>query len=245
MNGSNKWRPEEEIAIAAVRRRLHKELSTCPQFPEVVGDRRILRFLRGKQMNVDEATRLMREFLHWRKQNNVDHIRQDIVYGGRNTPFKFPKGKLILKLAPQIVITPNSVDKQGRPLAVELFNFNPKEVARLVKLEEYLTWLTYALEFRTLVMEQMSHEYEQAYLRQHPNPNDRKVGWGIVLMDFTIRDLNGVGWNHLSAEGRAVVGAALKLGLNNYLEFLGRSHMINIPWIFGSMWYFVKLLLDE
>ena len=142
-------------------------------------------------MNIDEATRLMRDFLHWRKENNVDEVRQNIVYGGRNTPFKFPKGKQILKLAPQIVITPHSVDKKGRPLAVELFDFDPKEVARQVKLEEYLLWLTYALEYRTLVMEQMSQEYEEKYLKEHPREEDRKEGWGIVLMDFTIRDLKG------------------------------------------------------
>jgi hypothetical protein len=157
----------------------------------VVGDRRILRFLKGKQMNVDEATHLIKDFLHWRKENKVDDIRQDIVYGGRNTPFKFPRGKQILKLAPQIVISPHSVDKKGRPLAMELFNFNPKDVFKAIKLEEFLLWLTYALEFRVLVMEQMAHEYEQKYLKEHPDPATQKDGWGVVLLDFTIRDLKG------------------------------------------------------
>lgn len=82
----------------------------------MVGDRRLLRFLRGKQMNVDEATDLYRDFLLWRKKNDVDQIRQEILYGGRNSPFFFPKGKMILDLAPQIIVTPHSRDREGRPL---------------------------------------------------------------------------------------------------------------------------------
>jgi hypothetical protein len=72
-------------------------------------------------MKIDEAAEMMRDFLVWRKKNNIDKIRQDIVYGGKNTAWKFPKGKQVLKLIPQIVITPNSVDKQGRPLGDVFF----------------------------------------------------------------------------------------------------------------------------
>ncbi len=72
---------------------------------------------------------------------------------------------------------------------------------------------------------------------------------------------------HLGSEGRLLVQSALKLGLRkfsvtlyssnsrslmyaaylavNYQEFMGKSHMVNVPWIFNSMWYFVKGLLDE
>lgn len=31
----------------------------------------------------------------------------------------------------------------------------------------------------------------------------------------------------------------------NYPECLGKCHMINVPWVFSSMWYFIKGLLDE
>lgn len=75
-----------------------------------------MRFLRGKQLNIDQATKQMKEFLEWRKANNVDEIRQDIVYGGRNTPFKFPNAKEILQLQPQIVVTTNAHDKKGNPV---------------------------------------------------------------------------------------------------------------------------------
>jgi hypothetical protein len=129
---ARRWSIEEEKALSEVRKRLQKELNEQISFPEgkklqvccafdhcsvlVVGDRRILRFLRGKQMNIDIATSTFKEFLSFRKKNNVDAIRQDIVYGGKNTPWKFPKGNVILPLAPQIIVAPNSLDKHRQPL---------------------------------------------------------------------------------------------------------------------------------
>ena len=76
----------------------------------------MIRFLRGKQLNVDMATQMISNFLKWRDANNVDDIRQDIVYGGKDTPLKFPFGKAIIDIAPQIILSANSVDKKGRYL---------------------------------------------------------------------------------------------------------------------------------
>jgi hypothetical protein len=157
----------------------------------VVGDRRILRFLRGKQHNVEEATRMIKDMLQWRLDNNVDAVRQDILYGGKDSPFNFPKGKLIIGLAPQIVLSVNALDKCGQPLSLEQFNFSPKEVFKAIKMDDYLTFLTYCLEYRALVLEQVSHEREQAYLAAHHEEENRKDGYGVIVMDFTIRDLKG------------------------------------------------------
>jgi hypothetical protein len=78
-----------------------------------------MRFLRGKALNIDESCKMISAFLKWRDDNNVDDIRQDIVYGGKDTPYKFPFGKIIIDLAPQIIISANSLDKKGRPLGKE------------------------------------------------------------------------------------------------------------------------------
>lgn len=75
---------------------------------------------------------------------------------------------------------------------METFDFSPKELFESVKLEDYLTFLTYTLEYRALMLEQVSHEREQQYLAEHPNPDDRIDGYGVVAMDYTIRDLKGI-----------------------------------------------------
>lgn len=228
----------------------------------VVGDRRLLRFLRGQQHRIDEAVKMYGNFLKWRKANNVDEVRQDIIYGGKDTPFKFPSGAKIIALAPQIIISALAVDKKDQLLALEMYGFSPREIMQNVTIEEYLKFLTYVLEYRTLVMEQESHLREVAYCQKFPNEADRVDGYGVLVMDYTIRDLKGslsvayfdafpdiccflgVGLAHLGSEGRALVKAALDLGIPNYPECLGKCHMINVPWVFNAMWHFIKNLLD-
>lgn len=61
----------------------------------------------------------------------------------------------------------------------------------MVSLDEYLYFLIYALEYRAMVMEQLSHEMETDYVQRFPNAKDRVDGYGVVLLDFTIRDLKG------------------------------------------------------
>ena len=72
-----------------------------------------------------------------------------------------------------------------------MFDFSPKEVLDAISIQDYLSFLIYSLEYRTLVMEQMSHEMEQKYLAEHPNAEDREDGYGVILLDYTIRDLKG------------------------------------------------------
>lgn len=128
---------------------------------------------------------------------------------------------------------------------METFDFSPKEMFEAVNIKEYLHFLIYTLEYRALVLEQMSHEREQAYLKEHPTQESREDGYGVTVMDYTIRDLKGVGMGHLGSKGRALVAAALEAALPNYPEFLERCVMINTPWVFNTFWYFVKGFLDD
>lgn len=74
---------------------------------------------------------------------------------------------------------------------MELYNFSPKEVLKVVSQDLYINFLIYALEYRALVMEQLSHEQEMKYLQQHPDPDEREDGYGVVMMVYIIRDLKG------------------------------------------------------
>lgn len=94
----SRWTKGDEDIINQMRSRLQDELASVMQFPEVVGDRRLLRFYRGNERNVTKACADYTRFLNWRKDKRVDSIRQDIVHGGKNTPFKFPYGEKILKV---------------------------------------------------------------------------------------------------------------------------------------------------
>ena len=75
--------------LPELRRRLATEIATTGQFPEVVGDRCLVRFLRGHGHNIDKATEMYGNYLKWRKDHNVDAAREDIVQGGKR-PRQFP-----------------------------------------------------------------------------------------------------------------------------------------------------------
>ena len=52
--------------------RLADKLSQRPQYPDVVGDRKLLRFIRGHEYNVDKACEMIVKFFEWREKNGVD-----------------------------------------------------------------------------------------------------------------------------------------------------------------------------
>lgn len=58
--------------------------------------------------------------------------------------------------------------------------------------EEFIRFFIYTLEYRAIVMEQFSHEVEEKYLREHPDPATRKEGYGVMALFFCIRDLKGI-----------------------------------------------------
>jgi hypothetical protein len=159
-----RWSVAETKEIQQVRKLLADELAASPPFPEVVGDRKIVRFLRGHDHNVEKAAEMMSKFLIWRKQRKVDEIRTNIVEFGLNHPIKFPNGELIMSLMPQLVIGPSILDKEGSPLCVEQISFSPSEIMDNVTLEEYIEFMIYCLEYKSLILEQLSEEKEQRLL---------------------------------------------------------------------------------
>lgn len=128
-----------------------------------------------------------------------------------------------------------------------------------VTIKDYLLFLVYALEYRALVMEQMSHEKEMKYLEEHPNPEDREDGYGVVLLNFCIRDLQGnhninfmndlcvyactffykgVGISHLTGKGKQIIEAAINIGLRKFLIFITSCFLKSQSWTGLIDYYF-------
>jgi hypothetical protein len=208
-----RWKAAEAEGIRQIRELMKTEMASIPPFPEVVGDRRVVRFLRARNGNVADAVILYRDFLNWYKANNVADVRNRILYGRCNQPSKFPHAKIVLKLQNQIVISATATDKKGSPIVVETFNFSPAEVFRNITVEQYLEFLLYTLEFRTLIFEQMSEIAERKYLESHPDPRLRTEGFGVTVSMCSIRDLSGLGFAHMSAQAKQMLSAGLKFGI--------------------------------
>jgi len=241
-----KWSIDEVEKLSLMRDALKADLNRRRQLPDVVGDRRLLRFLRGHNYNVDKAVLMFRKFLNWRDANDVDSIRDDILYNGIKSPFDFPSGKKIVDLVPQIVIAHDVYDYGGHCIGLEQYCFDPTTVLSNITKDEYIKFLMYMLEYKSLVLDQLSDEREKKTLAKYKgNPPDTQKGYGEMLCCTIIRDFNGFGFGHIGYDGRTVISWVLEIAIDNYPELLAKSHLVNVPWFFNTFWVFVRMFLDE
>jgi hypothetical protein len=183
--------------------------------------------------------------LRWRREKDVDKMRNDIVYGERNDPKKFPFADTMSKYAYQIICTHDVFDRHGMCIALETFNFNLKDVMKEITIDDYLTFLSYTLEYKALILEQISEERERALLARCKERNEEPPeNYGIIQKVCIIRDLEGFGTQHMTREAKEVISAGLKIGVNHYNELMSKGIMINVPWLFNALWVFVKMFLE-
>ena len=165
----SRWSIDEEKALIKLRQLLSSELQNYPNYIDVIGDRKLIRFLRGFNLDIDKTYKAYLVFLKWRKDNNVNEIRNLILYGGYNDPNVFPKGELILKLMPQIVLAPYHFDNYNQPITFDIFDFDPNIVLQSITVSDYMLFLTYCVEYRSLYIEQISEERERLFLSNNPH----------------------------------------------------------------------------
>lgn len=191
-----RWTVHEQQCIDIMKERLKDQLAASPQYPEVVGERKMIRFLRGHGHDVDKVTTMMSNFLKWREDNKINEIRTDIVERGYDHPLRFPKGDVILSLIPQLVILPNAMDNTGSPICVEQYDFVPSEVFKYINITDYILFVTYSLEYRSLIVEQISEQRERAYLAALTQDQRAKLEepdaapYGVIVNTCVIRDLS-------------------------------------------------------
>jgi len=141
----------------------------------------------------------------------------------------------------------NATDYGGNPICVEHYSFSPREVFERVTLDQYLTFLTYCMEYRMLILEQMSEIREREYISSQTQAGKELSDlneYGVILRMTVIRDMDGLGFDHVGEQGRSIVSAALKLAYCNYTETLHKSYFIKSPFIINLIWYFVRGFLD-
>jgi len=247
-----RWARGDREAIAAVRRNCRDLLELCPPYEEVVGDRKILRFLRGHGNDVMQATEKFRKFLAWRDEVGADDIRFSIVEGGMGHPTLFPRGEEIMKLMPQIVLAPDACDKKGNPICFEQYAFSPVAVLKQVPMEHHVTFATYCLEFRSLILEQLSEEKERAYLarltaeereREQDEEDDTREPYGILLHTCVIRDIGALSLEH--CRQRELLTKVVTIASDNYPELLQKCFLLNTPKVFIGLWYFIRGMLPK
>lgn len=241
-----RWNDKDEKGLEAIRHRLKDELSTIDQHPDTIGDRKLLRFLKGHDYDLDVTCDFISKYILWRKENNIDSIRNEILRGGCDHPSKFPHGHRVMRLIPQIVIDHDIRDRFDCPIVFEQYNFRPAEVLAEISLEEYVEFIKYSLEFRSLILEQLSEEqerkkYESLVARQNAGEDiSNEEPYGTLCYVCIIRDLNGVGFDHLGSQGQEIIKAVIGIATPNYPELMRKCHLVNAPWLFNTVWWVIK-----
>jgi hypothetical protein len=261
-----RWTKEEHKILLEVRKRCSVYINESPQYPEIIGDRKILRFIRGHNNDIDKICYMYINCLEWRKNSNINIIRDNIINKDMNHPSKFPHAEVIMKLMPHDPILPYSKDKKGSPICIEQYNFSPAIVLKQIPIDDYINFSLYCLEFRSLILEQISEENEKEYLNSLDNNEDSYLEslepYGVLatvckyfLIRFIyylfifillgiIRDLDHISFEHISSQGQEIIKAVISVSSDNYPEMMRSCYMINSPWLFNTIWYFIKGLLS-
>jgi len=230
--------------LMTLRSMLKDEISQLEPNVEVIGDRALLRFFRGHLKNMDTAVKYIRKYYNWRKENNVDQIRRNIVHGGMNCPTKFPNGGKILDIIPQVVCSAKHCDKDGAPVSLLSTNFSPAAAFEVVTMEEYIEFIMYTLEYQQLVLEQLSEKKERERL-EHAKTNNVQMDepYGVILQQCVVRDLGELTLEHLGTKGQQISRTVINISSDNYPEMLKKMYIVKAPWIFSTFFWGIKQIL--
>lgn len=238
-----RWTHDETVKLMEMKERLVDDLAVADPYPDVVGERKMIRFLRGHEGNVEKACLMMSKFLRWRRENCVDLIRREILEKNLNHPSLFPNAEKILKLVPQVVIAPERLDFYCSPISIEQYSFSPAHVLNEIKGDEYLRFIIYTLEFKSIVIEQMSELKEREYLKKVDNNPPDDEFYGVLLNICVIRDLKGVGWEHLGMKGQEIIKLIMGVATDNYPELMRKCYIVNTPWLFHTVWAVISMFI--
>ncbi|XP_049528506.1 SEC14-like protein 2 isoform X4 [Dermacentor silvarum] len=201
------------------------ERATLDQFRAAVADLSLpwtedwylLKWLRARKFNVDDAKKMLHEHIDWRKQHQVDTILEDY-----EVPTLFlqycPGGFVECGLGGQpVYITPlGSTDIKG------LLEAAPRS--------DLIRHLIYILETQEELKRRISLQ---------------NGGRRIDTM-YVVADMEGFSfWQLSSIEVVSAISEAVRLYEANYPEILEEAFVINAPSLFPVLWNIVKPLLSQ
>lgn len=180
-------------------------------------DATLLRFLRARKFDLARAKEMIINCENWRKSFGVD----DIVKS-----FDFKEKEEVDKYYPQFY---HKMDKDGRPIYIE----------QLGKLD---IKALYAVTTQERQLQRLVWEYEK-FLTDRLPACSVAVGQPVET-SCTILDLQNVGLANFYKVKDYVMQAS-KIGQDYYPECMGKFYIINAPYLFSTVWAFVKPWLDE
>jgi len=195
----------------------HAELTARMKYDRF-DDATLLRFLRARKFDLPKAKQMWAANEKWRKEFGAD----DIAANG----YDYHEGADVNKYYPQFY---HKTDKEGRPIYIE----------QLGKLDYNKL---YALTTQERQLRHLVDQYERFFRDRLPACS--KTSGHLVETSCTILDLHNAGVSTFY-KVKDYVSAASAIGQNNYPETMGHMFIVNAPYLFSTVWSFVKPWLDE
>jgi len=204
--------PEQLQILAKFRQEVRDMGCSDPPYD----DPYLLRFLRARKFNLAKTLVMWKNFIKWRKENNVDDIMNA----------KFPEMEEARKYYPHGYFR---TDKLGRPIYIERIG--------LLKFEQLV---------KVIPLEKLQMYFVQSYERliHEIFPACSKAAGKRVEQTCYIIDLKGAGIK-VFPKLRDIIKLASAIGQDYYPEILGTMFIINAPMMFSGIWSIIKHFIDE
>lgn len=180
-------------------------------------DHLLLRFLRARKFDLQKALEMIIKCENWRKEKKVDEIFAS---------FEFSELKEVNEIYPRFY---HKIDKHGRPIYVEMLGkLNLDQLFKLTTRERLETHFIY--------------EYER--LLRVRLPACSKAMGQHTETSLTILDLKNCSVMQ-AYRVKDLLKLIVDIGQNYYPETMGMTFIINAPWVFDTIWNFIKIWMDE
>lgn len=218
---------EEKDKLIALRTSLEDDIAGVENpFQELVGDVRLLRFLRGSGMDASIAASRYREMLDVRKKYELDEIRKEISEKNMN-PEDFPHYNKIIPHVP-FVNAYDLADDEGNVLYFEMSGYADfRALAQDVSDDDFRMFFLYEMEYRSMRLDQLSRQREQ------------------IVRTVFVRDISGFSVMRFQPALLKRLPTLLSVATKCYPETMKQTIILHVPWIFHKVWSAIAGLLQE
>lgn len=194
------------------------------------------RYLRARNWNIENAKKMYKDTLNWRKEVNIDQMVKPKEEGG----YDFEEREKIGDLGWKMYF--HSTDKYHRPIFVQdLSNLQVHEVFQNTTPDRIVKFFALNLEDAVRKKYRACTQLAKEEAREQ-GATEEEVSRIIVDDNFMILNVAGLGmstfWSFKNKlqELLAILDA-------NYPELSGRVQIINAPWLFTTIWSYIKVWL--
>jgi len=180
-------------------------------------DATLTRYLRFNKWHADPAIKQLKEYLAWRKSNNVESVLDNP---------NFPLKETLRTVIPYAY---HGEDKEGRPIYIE----KTGQIACAALADPVISVPEHLMH---------SHIYGVEFMQRRMYENSLARGERINGIT-TILDFEGLGFQHRTC--MSVLQKMMEFDKKYYPEYLGKLYIINCPWVGPYLYSAVQVFLDD